>query len=171
MAKQRTFSIIYISCIALFFSTLPFSILIKNETLCITLQILSKIIGIILFLHYEKKDLLKHAKTTKVKKSDLMYLPFILICFSNIIIALINKNIINTNINYFYLFLSLFSCILTSIIEELIFRYLIEFELLKHNSPIKSILYSSLIFGGIHLLNINSIASIPYVLIQIIYML
>ena len=42
-------------------------------------------------------------------------------------------------------------------------------EFLKHKSKLQSLIYSSLIFGSVHLLNISSLGSIPIILVQVGY--
>jgi membrane protease YdiL (CAAX protease family) len=60
--------------------------------------------------------------------------------------------------------------LLTAILEELLFRNILLEEFIRQNfTKFKSLLYSSLIFGSIHLLNISSLSSIPYCIIQSIY--
>ena len=76
---------------------------------------------------------------------------------------------INNSIDYSNLIFNIILCIPNVIIEELLFRYLVCYEFDMHVSKFKTILYSSLIFGSIHLLNISSIGSIPTVLVQVLY--
>jgi membrane protease YdiL (CAAX protease family) len=66
--------------------------------------------------------------------------------------------------------MGLISSLLTAIIEELLFRNILLDEFINQKfTKFKSLLYSSLIFGAIHLLNISSLASIPTCIIQAIY--
>jgi membrane protease YdiL (CAAX protease family) len=66
--------------------------------------------------------------------------------------------------------MGLISSLLTAILEELLFRNILLEEFINQNSnKFIALLYSSLIFGGTHLLNISSLASIPTCIIQAIY--
>ena len=67
------------------------------------------------------------------------------------------------------IYLGLITAILTATIEELLFRNILFEELNSTQKNCRAIIYSSLIFGSIHLLNINSLASIPFVLVQVLY--
>ena len=167
--KKRWLSIIYVVCLGLFFSSIPYSLFIDNEYISLGLSIISKIVGIILILYYEKKDNLIHNKITKFDKNDLLFIPFIFVCMSNIFVGIINQSLITTIPSYSLLALNLLVCLTTAILEELLFRYLIQHELLKSFKPLKAIIYSSLIFGSIHILNISSFSQIPFALIQVLY--
>ena len=167
--KKIYLSIAYVVCLVLLFSNIPFSLIFKNDFVLFGFSLLSEIIAVIVFFIMIKKEDLKHKYLSKISKKDFLFIPLLLICFSNIFVAMYqNSNIILYD-NYDTLLYNIILCSPNVIIEELLFRYLICYEFNKHTSKIKSIIYSSLIFASIHLLNISSISSIPFILVQVIY--
>lgn len=168
--KKRWYSVFFLICICLFITSIPFNFIIKNELILFFINSSLKIIAIILFFYYRKKDNLIKPMLNKPNKYHLLILPFFLITFSNYIVVLINKTPINLNIDISHLIMGLISSLLTAIIEELLFRNILLDEFINQKfTKFKSLLYSSLIFGAIHLLNISSLASIPTCIIQAIY--
>lgn len=98
---------------------------------------------------------------------SLLILPLFVVCFSNYFVVLFDNNTIIGS--YSFDIIELIKILLTALCEELTFRAVLFKEISKYNKPIKSLIISSLIFGLIHLLNINSLGSIPVCLLQSIY--
>lgn len=169
MDKKRLYSILYLVCIVLLINSNPFSLFISNEILLLSINLVIKVISIIYILHYIKKENLNKIKTKKLEKSSIKLIPLLLLCFSNFFVVLIANSTVKTEIDIFAILSGLVIAILIGIIEELLFRNQILEELLKNQTKFKALLYSSLIFGGVHLLNISSISSIPTVLAQVGY--
>lgn len=168
--KKRWYSVFFLICVCLFLTSIPFNLLIKNELINFIINSSLKIIAIILFFYYCKKDNLEKPKLNKPNKYHLLIIPFFLITFSNYIVVLISKTEPNSNINTTTLLMGASTSLLTAILEELLFRNILLEEFIRQNfTKFKSLLYSSLIFGSIHLLNISSLSSIPYCIIQSIY--
>lgn len=167
--KKRYISIAYVSCLLLFFSNIPFTLFIKDSIVLFILNLLFELIALVVFFVMIKKEELKHNFYSKIKKKYLYFLPFILICFTNFIIVFINKDIINHSYNELDLIFDIILCIPNVLVEEFIFRYLILYELNHNVSEFRAILFSALIFGGIHIFNITSLSVIPIVLLQVLY--
>lgn len=167
--KKRWYSIAFVICLVILLSSIPYHYVIKNGYLSIILSIVSKIIAIVITFLYIKKERLEKPKFEKVTKKVLIYLPFIIVCMGNLYLCIIGDVDIIYYFDYKLLILDSIACLLTCIIEELLFRAILVFELVKFKSKNKAIIISSLIFGLIHLINISSIASIGPTLLQVIY--
>lgn len=169
MNKKRIYSIIYLICLILLVNSLPFGLLIKNENILFVINLIIKIASIIYILFYIKKEELNKIETQKLTSSSLRLIPLLLLCFSNFIVVLFQQSSFITEIDIFAIISGLIIAVGTGIIEELLFRSQVLEEFLKKKSPFKAILYSSLIFGSVHLLNISSLGSIPTILVQVVY--
>ena len=169
MDKNRINAIGFITCFTLLLNSIPFQLFIENEILLFIINVIMRVISIVVLLLYIKKENLNHLKFGKLKLSHLSLLPLLIISASNIIVSLFQGINIKNNINYFNLITGIILSIGVGILEELLFRGQILDEFLKHQSKFKSIIYSSLIFGSVHLLNISSLSSIIPVLSQVAY--
>ena len=120
---------------------------------------------------YAFKDckLLNTLKLKCMVTKDLKIIPLLLLCCSNFIVAMFQKSNLNPHIDTFEIITGLIVSIGVGIIEELLFRSQVLEEFLKLKSKVQSVLFSSLIFGSVHLLNISSLGTIPIVLIQMCY--
>ena len=166
--KINMYSIILIILFYLIFISIPFSMFIHDEEVVFWINISLRFLFIPFFIFYTKKEKLNSVKKLKFNKRDLCFLPFIIICFSNLFVSLIS-GFDKIELSAFYILKYLLFYALVSINEELVFRVVLNSELLKYKTRFMSILLSSLIFGLIHLVNINSLGSIPYVLLQVLY--
>lgn len=104
-------------------------------------------------------------------RRGLLFLPFIIICFSNIIAGAIAGSSFDVSIDPVILPLTIFYHLLGVIVEELLFRYFIQNSLVFASS-IKRILASAGIFALFHLINIVNVSSadaLISVLIQVVY--
>ena len=166
--KRNYYSIAILICLLLIFSSNPFQLFIKDENIVYYIGIGLKVIFIVLMFIFIKKNELEMPKFKKLIVFDLMFIPFLILPFSNIIVELI-KNTPTNIIDSTALIKALVFSILTAIVEEVTFRGTLLQELKKTESRFKTILISSLVFGLVHLFNISSLASIPYVLMQVAY--
>lgn len=105
-------------------------------------------------------------------KRMVLFTPFLLACFSNLIASAIDggiSGIITMDSSYFILLIIYH--LLVAILEEFLFRLIIQSSLINA-SPLKRIFASAGIFALMHLLNIVNISSIDglvTVLIQVVY--
>lgn len=98
--------------------------------------------------------------------NTLILIPCFVACFSNIIVGLFSGEVVaSPDFSLFYL--DVIFTILTVVCEELIFR-MAGFKLFENQKPILRILYTSLIFGAVHLLNFLGSWN-PIVFVQAIY--
>ena len=104
-------------------------------------------------------------------RRGLLFIPFVLICFSNLFAALIAGMALNPSVDGLHLFLIIVYYLLSVIIEELLFRLFIQGSLVFASS-IKRILVSAAIFALFHFINVVDISSVDAfvsVLIQVVY--
>ena len=166
--KREFYSVILLILIYLLFVSIPFSMFINNETVVYILNISMRVLFIPFFFIYVKKENLLSLNKPEFKLVDFKYIPFLLLTVSNLIVSLISKfdmyEISSTEI-----IKNLILSVFIAFNEELVFRVVVCKELIVTQSRFKTMLYSSIVFGLIHLLNINSLGSIPYVLLQVVY--
>lgn len=168
--KQSWYNILFIICVVLLINSIPFALFIKEDVLLNVLEISKRVVALITLFVLCKKEKVDKAKFSKLDKKSLLFIPFGLAFASNFLVVLFNKETLNENINYLNIIYGFINMALIAIIEELLFRHLLLNEFLKNNTKkILAIIYSSLIFGGIHLLNITSFGDILYCIVQSIY--
>lgn len=100
-----------------------------------------------------------------------LFLPFVLICFSNIIAASIAGLNFWVSVNSVMLPLIIIYYLLGVILEEFLFRFFIQ-NSLNNVSSVKRIFGSAAIFALFHLINIVNVSQISQlisVLIQVVY--
>lgn len=100
-----------------------------------------------------------------------LFLPFVLICFSNIIAASIAGLNFGVSVNSVMLPLIIIYYLLGVILEEFLFRFFIQ-NSLNNVSSVKRIFGSAAIFALFHLINIVNISQVSQlisVLIQVVY--
>lgn len=166
--RYRVYSIAILSLLFIVCSSFPFALFIKDATLLFCLQNGLRIIFLIFAYFYIKKETLHKPTFNKLDKSSFLFLPFIICCFSNLFVVLINQDKI-IYINPFNLTYALISTVFVSACEEVVFRAVMLMEFSDHQTPFKAILFTSLIFGACHLLNISSVSTILPCLLQAIY--
>ena len=167
--KKRLYSIIYLIAFVLLINSLPFNLFIKNEIILFVIDLVVKITSIIYILLYIKREELNKLSFEKLKTSDLKFLPLLLLCGSNFFVAIFQNFVAKSNVDIFKIITGFIISIGVAIVEELLFRSQVLEEFLKHKNKFQSIIYSSIIFGSVHLLNISSLSSIPTVLVQVFY--
>ncbi len=168
MDKKRFYSLLYLVCLVLLINSLPFSLFIESKLILFIINIIIKVISIIYILHYIKKEELNNIKKEKIGKDSIKLLPLLLLCCSNFVVVFVQSASIKTDIDIFSIISGLIVSVGVGIIEELLFRGQVLEELLKHKNKFIALLYSSLIFGMVHLLNI-SLSNIPIVVAQCAY--
>lgn len=167
--KRKWYSIFYLICIVLFLSSIPFSMLINNSKISYLLSLLFKIIALVYSIYYIKKDGLDKPLIEKPKIKNLILIPLIILCFSNIIFAFITNINFNENINYYVIINLVIETVFIAINEEILFRGLLFNEFKKSQNIFFAVLFQGLIFGATHLLNITSLSVIPTILVQMLY--
>ena len=169
MNKNRLYTILYLICLILLINSIPFSMFIDNKLILFGINIIIKIASIVYIIKYIKKEELNNIKIKPITKNDLKIIPLLLLCCSNLFVSMAQKTTINNNIDLFIIISGLITSIGVGIVEELLFRSQVLDEFIKHKTKFQSLIYSSLIFGSVHLLNISSIGSIPTTLVQVGY--
>ena len=104
-------------------------------------------------------------------RRGLLFLPFLLVCFSNIIAAGIAGSKFTLEVDAPYLSLIIIYHLIGVIIEEIVFRFIIQSSLVR-TSSIKRILASAGIFALFHFINIINVSSVDALiplLIQVVY--
>lgn len=169
MSKKQFYSIGLLICLFVLFTSIPFDLWITNETVVYVLQMILKIGFLILAIFYIKKEGYRYEWSGKLQWKHSILLPFLLLCFSNLVVCLIQSSPMKDIQDYHGIVMDFFFYLLVAVSEELVFRYVLFQELQTHQGKLKAMLISSMIFGGLHLLNINSLASIPTCLVQSLY--
>ena len=104
-------------------------------------------------------------------RRGLLFIPFLLVCFSNIIAALIAGSEFTFQVDAPYLSVLIIYHLFGVIIEEIVFRFMIQSSLIG-TSSIKRILASAGIFALFHFINIVNVSSVDDLiplLIQVVY--
>ena len=140
----------------------------------ITLRLILRIVLRSLLLGYDIYLLIKHRinifKFANYKRA-LLFVPFILVCFSNLIAAGISQAPMMYVAEPLYVVLICVYHLIGIIIEEFLFRLFIQSSLVFASS-IKRILASAGIFALFHFINIIDVSSVQMmvrVLIQVVY--
>ena len=127
-------------------------------------------LGFIIFANFFiKKNLMIFPPFKKNRWQTLLILPLFFITFSNLLVGLITNSPNRLFINPTALIQDTSLALLVAVAEELIFRVVLFTQFKKYNKVLPSIIYSSLVFALVHLVGINSVASIVPVLIQVGY--
>lgn len=168
MEKKKIYSTALLICLFLFITSIPLERVISSSWVLFSIQIISRLGFFIFALYYIHKEELSTLSFKRLRINALLILPFLLLCFSNYFVALVqNSPKISSSTEFMIQSISVYA--FTALNEELVFRGVLFPLFKKKYSTFISMLYSSFIFGTIHLLNINSLASIPYILIQVLY--
>ena len=168
-SKLKLYNVLLLICLYLISASIPFSLFIKNEEISYGLTILFRLSFILYYPFYIRKNNLDKLEFKRPRLYHFLFIPFLLITISNYIVALIDDSILNLDISSMFIIKEAILYLLVGIGEEEVFRGVLLPFINEKNSRFKAILYSSLIFGGVHLLNISSLSSIPYCLLQALY--
>ena len=168
--KQSWYNVLFVICVVLLINSIPFALFIKDPLLLNVLEISKRVAALVTFVILSKKEKLDNPKTEKIGKKTFLFVPFVLAFVSNFVVCLVNNETMFEHVNYTNIIFGFINMFLVAMVEELVFRHLLLNEFMKNNSKkFTAILYSSLIFGGIHLLNIGGLGDIPYCLLQSVY--
>ena len=150
MSKTRLYDTLILFLTLLITVGIPFELFIKKEIVVLILRFIMNIAFIIFAIIFIKKHKMDETPILcKTHIKDLLYLPFIVICFSNIIFLLIDKNVEN-GFNVSLFIISVIYMLSVAIAEEIVFRYAF-LNGLRYLTPFKCIFFSALIFGLTHL--------------------
>lgn len=168
--KQSWYNVLFVICVVLLINSIPFALFIKDVLLLNILEVSKRVAALVTLLVLVKKEKLDKPKIEKLGSKTFLFMPFILAFVSNFVVCLVNKETMFEQINYTNIIFGFINMLLVALVEELLFRHLLLNEFIKNNpKKFMAILYSSLIFGGIHLLNVGSLGDIPYCLLQSVY--
>lgn len=169
--KFRFFDILLLILLFIFVNSFPIDLLriepIYQEVIRIGLRLLLLSYYIYIFV----KNRINIFKFANYKRA-LLFVPFLLACFSNFIAAgVAGLNFSYIGISPIYISLVAFNLLLSVVLEEILFRYIIQNSLVNASS-VKRILGSALIFALFHLLNLVNIRTVDQliaVLLQVAY--
>jgi hypothetical protein len=168
MKKNKILSILLLVFIFIASISFPFDLMIKDDNLIKILQIILKFIFLIFMFYYGKKEHLFSLSWMR-KKENYLLIPLFLSCFCNFYFLIFNLVDFNLSLEVNTFFIDLIFIFLTSLIEEILFRDVIQNNLPIKNSLLK-ILLSAAIFGLFHIINFLSSFN-PSDLLMIIYTL
>lgn len=169
MEKKKFYSAALLICSFIFITSIPWNLVIENTWLIFIMQMVCRCLFFVFLLLYIKKEKLVSFKFNKLNRQFFLVLPFFILCFSNFFVILFQRCSPLENIDTDYLVQATLLYLYSALIEEILFRGVV-FTLWEEKKPLlPSMLYSSLIFGGIHLFNISSLSSIPPTLVQVAY--
>lgn len=162
--KNRTWlDIIIIILVCLISGTTSYKPYVDETFYAIYYVILRILFLVFIFVYYKYR-----LEAIKFSLKDLYILPFFVAPFSNLFVGLFSG--LETNsINATEALLQIVFILFTAICEEITFRMILIPKLEEKQKPFLVILYSSLIFGAVHLININSTSDIVPVLLQVLY--
>lgn len=166
--KTRFWEVLETICIGLIFALIPFSLFIENTTTAYILMIVSRLVGIFVVLYLiKRRSFIVEKEKSTIK--PWYYLPLLILCASNFIVILFQNQTLQPTFDFLFFIMNIAMIVVTVVLEEILFRYLLINSLIKKHSVNRTIIFSSILFGASHLLNISSITSAPQVLLQAIY--
>lgn len=167
--KQELYSVLILLFVFLFSVSFPFSLIFDNAITIYICSISIRIAFLVFAFIFINKESLPSFKFKKIDWKLILFFPLFAGCFSNFIYCYFDQaemlNIFSWSTfgqNAALIFLSVLS-------EEIVFRVVIYAEFARKYRKILAVIFSSLIFGSLHILNINSLPSIPYCLVQSLY--
>ena len=146
---------------------LPFSSWIKDPYWVLFASIMARVTFIVVSLCLLKPFGLSFSFLRETKKESLYCLPFLLLCGGNLLF-LTTQGTFSPNTSVSLLLLQGVFALLVALSEEILFRGVIETQLLKKMSPLFGILIASLIFSLTHAVNFFSSSPLQ-VLLQMGY--
>lgn len=168
-AKKAWYDLALLVVLYLFSSTNFYFSYIEILWLNYAISIILRVVFLMFAYIFIKKNAIVRFERQRFKKEDLLLLPFLLIAISNVIVALVINITPHFISNWVTFSFEVLIDGLTAIAEELIFRVMIISYLMTYTSNTKTLLYSSLIFALIHLVNISSVTMIVSSLVQVAY--
>lgn len=169
MKLSLTDLLIYL-LIFIFVVCLPVDLLRLPVEVELTILISLRVTLLAFYIYVILKNKIKIFGNNSIKEL-LIFLPFFLICFSNVFASLIYGGFVGPSSNGLVLFLKILLCLFGAILEEILFRLFIQNALVKYR-PIGRIILSALIFALCHLINAanaRSVDAFVNVLLQTVY--
>ena len=169
MKSQLIDLLIYI-LLFIFVVSLPVDLLRIELAYELIIRIGLRVILLIFFIYVIWKNKIKVFGNSTFKEL-LIFLPFFIICFSNIFATLIGGGFDSVKNSFLVLFLEILLCLVGAVLEEIVFRLFIQTSLVNR-SPLSRIILSALIFALCHLINVVNVRSATAfvnVLIQTVY--
>ena len=169
MKSQLIDLLIYI-LLFIFVVSLPVDLLRIELAYELIIRIGLRVILLIFFIYVIWKNKIKVFGNSTFKEL-LIFLPFFIICFSNIFASLIGGGFDYVKSSCLVLFLEILLCLVGAVLEEIVFRLFIQTSLVNR-SPLSRIILSALIFALCHLINVVNVRSATAfvnVLIQTVY--
>lgn len=169
MKLQLIDLLIYI-LLFIFVVSLPVDLLRIELAYELIIRIGLRVILLIFFIYVIWKNKIKVFGNSTFKEL-LIFLPFFIICFSNIFASLIGGGFDIVKSSGLVLFLEILLCLVGAVLEEIVFRLFIQTSLVNR-SPLSRIILTALIFALCHLINVVNVRSamaFVNVLIQTVY--
>ena len=167
MTKNKIYDLLIIILIYIGLSCIPFNLLYISPIFVTFFQILSQIITFLLILFILRKSPLKVSIKKTNSKNVILFIPLVIVCFSNFFCLLMPESKLILSFN-FQLLLDIFLSVAIAWNEEYIFRLILIDNLDSGNDSFKNILISSAIFALCHITHFLSSFN-PVALIDVIY--
>lgn len=169
--KFRVSDILIFCLLFIFIAAFPVDLIPLEATYRLVIQIALRALILAYYIYVCVRNRINVFKFYNLKRI-LLFLPFLLACFSNLIAASFKGGYPGvTAMDDTYFALLIVFHLLTAIIEEMLFRLFIQSSLVGVGS-LKRILASAGIFALMHLINIVNISSVDgliTVLVQTVY--
>lgn len=169
--KFRFSDLLIFSLLFIFIAAFPVDLFHIEDTYKLLIQISLRLLILIYYVYICFVNRINIFKFQNLKRS-LLFLPFLLACFSNLIaFGLDGGKTIGITMSSGYLSLFIIYHFLVAVVEEFLFRMFIQSALIKVGS-IKRIIYGAAIFALFHLLNMVNISTVDgliTVLLQVAY--
>lgn len=167
--KQELYSVLILFFVFLFSVSFPFALIIKNDLVVYICSLSIRVAFIVFAIIFIYKEQLPSFKFKAIDWKLILFIPLFAGCLSNFIYCYFDKAELLNTFSWATFGKNAAMIFVSALSEEIVFRVVIYAEFAKKFKKIIAVIFSSLIFGSIHLLNINSLASIPYCLIQMVY--
>ena len=121
-SKKRWYDIALLVAVFLLTCSMPFSLFIKDENIVYWLKVSLRFAFLVFAFFYIKKNNLEKSHFDKPSKTSWLFLPFILICFSNFFAAWVDHQTINDITSPIPLLKDALFYLLVALGEELVFQ-------------------------------------------------
>lgn len=156
--KFKFVDLLLFSLLFIFVNSFPIELITSDPVLILVIRISLRALLLAYDIYILWKNRINIFKFANYRNVGL-FIPFILICFSNIIAAGLAGSQFTLAVNPIILSLTILYYLLGVILEELLFRYFIQTSLV-YASSLKRIFASAGIFALFHLLNIVNISQV-----------
>jgi membrane protease YdiL (CAAX protease family) len=168
-SKKRWYDIALLLAIFLLTCSIPFSLFIKDTNIVYWLKVSLRLVFLVFAFFYVEKNQLEKPRFEKPSKASWLFLPFLLMCFSNFFAAWIDGQTANEITSPIPLLKDALFYLLVALGEEYVFRSVIYPEFKKGRPLWKAMLYSSLVFALPHLFNATSWSTLGMSALQMVY--